>query len=591
MKKIISKSLFSVIMFSVLSACGTKETANNQDAAISVTNAASKADTAVINQLSVNEDGLDLLPGFEAWQNSEAAFALNKVISMETELKLAINKDADAETVGFSDYSLDKITQIQGCDFEEDLILDKYAVADMDQDGTPEVIVNLLSKYDNWTVVLRFYKGDVYGYGFLAREFQEPKADGRYMASLGAFDNEIVKLSFDGYSLKKNRLGYSVSNNDNTEYYISEKKVEEKEYSHFFDDYYSSDPVSWHLFSSDIRAGYTGEKLFKVDFKARTKVGSKSLDSYYSDMVNKMEFTHKSRIPARLCDMIAEAMQTGKDDEIISPLITGTELSEEELVKLTGINEEFAIYVKQLEVDVDNDGTDDLITQTYWGGSGGFSSMQLFKGDKGEYKLSNSFECFLQEFKVISYQGKNYLLMKNFDYNTKYDSGYDLYLYENGTLADAVNFFFDIADYDMNIVYENSQFRGVEQIKTTLTNKKMPRILENNDGVIYGTAELVDKSGEDYYKYSADVDNDGNFEIYNKFMWYPSNMGTVMQCMYDFNDSIVLEDLWIRLEDEVGEGRLYTFWLDEIDEKNVLYLYVGDNLDFSLYAFMLESVR
>ena len=218
MKKIISKSLFSVIMFSVLSACGTKETANNQDAAISVTNAASKADTAVINQLSVNEDGLDLLPGFEAWQNSEAAFALNKVISMETELKLAINKDADAETVGFSDYSLDKITQIQGCDFEEDLILDKYAVADMDQDGTPEVIVNLLSKYDNWTVVLRFYKGDVYGYGFLAREFQEPKADGRYMASLGAFDNEIVKLSFDGYSLKKNRLGYSVSNNDNTEY-------------------------------------------------------------------------------------------------------------------------------------------------------------------------------------------------------------------------------------------------------------------------------------------------------------------------------------------------------------------------------------
>ena len=314
-------------------------------------------------------------------------------------------------------------------------------------------------------------------------------------------------------------------------------------------------------------------------------------DSYYSNMVNKMEFTHKSRIPARLCDMIAEAMQTGKDDEIISPLITGTELSEEELVKLTGINEEFAIYVKQLEVDVDNDGTDDLITQTYWGGSGGFSSMQLFKGDKGEYKLSNSFECLLQEFKVISYQGKNYLLMKNFDYNTKYDSGYDLYLYENGTLADAVNFFFDIADYDMNIVYENSQFRGVEQIKTTLTNKKMPRILENNDGVIYGTAELVDKSGEDYYKYSADVDNDGNFEIYNKFMWYPSNMGTVMQCMYDFNDSIVLEDLWIRLEDEVGEGRLYTFWLDEIDEKNVLYLYVGDNLDFSLYAFMLESVR
>lgn len=64
-----------------------------------------------------------------------------------------------------------------------------------------------------------------------------------------------------------------------------------------------------------------------------------------------------------------------------------------------------------------------------------------------------------------------------------------------------------------------------------------------------------------------------------------------MQCNYDFEDSNVLEDLWARLEDEVGEGRLYTFWLDKVNDKNIIYLYVGNNLDFSLYACLLESVK
>jgi hypothetical protein len=124
----------------------------------------------------------------------------------------------------------------------------------------------------------------------------------------------------------------------------------------------------------------------------------------------------------------------------------------------------------------------------------------------------------------------------------------------------------------MEIKYEDSSFGGIEQIKKTLTNKKMPEILERNDGVIYGTAETIDKSGSDYFKYSADIDNDGKPEIYDKFMWYPSNIGTVMQCMYDFKDSIVFDDLWTRLSETVGEGRLYTFWLDKVDDKNILLL-------------------
>jgi hypothetical protein len=65
-------------------------------------------------------------------------------------------------------------------------------------------------------------------------------------------------------------------------------------------------------------------------------------------------------------------------------------------------------------------------------------------------------------------------------------------------------------------------------------------------------------------------------------------MGTVMMCIYDFEESTVLDEILGILEDEVGEGRLYTYWLDRIDNKNIMYLYYGENLDFTLYAVLIS---
>lgn len=181
--------------------------------------------------------------------------------------------------------------------------------------------------------------------------------------------------------------------------------------------------------------------------------------------------------------------------------------------------------------------------------------------------------------------------MKEFDYNTKYYSGYTLYLYEGGVLADGINFSFDIQDYEIDITYEDSSFSGMALIKSTLINKNLPNILNNNDGVIYGNGESIYEADDVAYRYSSDIDNDGKLEYYNKSMWFPSNMGTVMQCIYDFEESNVLQDLCESLDDEVGKARLYTFWLDKVNDKNILYLYYGENLDFSLYAYMLRGSK
>jgi hypothetical protein len=377
---------------------------------------------------------------------------------------------------------------------------------------------------------------------------------------------------------------------DGVKYYIADKDVAEKEYNSFYDDYYNREDVKWYLFSSELRAGYTGEKLLRVDFNAITQPVGKTLESYYSEQEAETVFSHSSRIPQSLSDLIIKAMKTGTEKATFAPMKAGEEVSQEDFCNLTGFVVEEMGSVTSVRIDADNDGNQDLFGLCYQGGTGGFSGMELYQSSEYEkYQLVNRAECMYQEYQFLSYQGKNYLLMKDIDYNTKYYSGYTLYLYEAGTLADGMSFSFGIEDYKMKVTDEKEAYGGMDQIKKTLCNKELADILSNNDGVIVGTAETVDQTDSTDYKYSCDIDTDGSTERFNKYMWYPSNMGTVMECFYDFENSKVLEDLCARLSEEMGEGRLYTFWLDKVGDKNIMYLYYGRNLDYSLYAYLLEK--
>lgn len=333
---------------------------------------------------------------------------------------------------------------------------------------------------------------------------------------------------------------------------------------------------------------YTVEKLYHVNYNGITQPKVEEMTSYYSSMEDNSVYSHSSRIPQELNELILEAMRLDKEKINFEPIKDVEELSQEEFCSLTGLELVGNEMVFPFKVDVDNDGIDDLIGQVYGGGTGGFCSMVLYRGSEaGDYTLTSSFECLLQNFDFISYQEKNYLLMNEFNYNTKYHSGYSLYLYEEGILADGMIFSYKILDYDMVVKYEKKNFTGMDQIKKVLNNKDLPKLLDNNEGILLGSAEQIEKD-MDYYQYSSDIDNDGKIDYYYKQMWYPSNMGTVMMCIYDFEESTVLDEILGILEDEVGEGRLYTYWLDRIDNKNIMYLYYGENLDFTLYAVLIS---
>ncbi len=587
MKKVMVMMLSAMMIF-IMSGCKTNSSVS--DAVITPTDPTSTSSPTKAEE-KAEEDEVQLQPGFEAWEASDAVKALNKVLMMEETVTVVPSQEVSTGAADLKQYYLNKINHIQDYEFEQDMTPDQYAIADMDHDGTPEVLVRLSIHEDQWVMVLRFYKGTVYGYSYGLRGFESPKTDGTYLASSGALDNNIMELGFDGIKAKENCLGYSTLNNDIMEYYIADHKVSEKEYNAFSEKYYNSEDVKWYLFPSNLRAGYIGEELFHVDFEAITQPTGKELERYYSAMESDVTFTHSSRIPGELCEIIVEAMKTGKEEEDLGSLKEGTDISQEEFCRLTGVHLEEMEQDIPVRVDADNDGYEDLIALHYWGGTGGFSSMELYRGSEtGEFILTSSLECSYQDYKVISYQGRNYLLMKDFDYNTKYASGYTLYLYQDGILADGMSFRFDIEDYEMKIAYESSSFGGIEQMKDTLCNKDLPDVLNNNNGVIDGTGEIIDNSNTDY-RYSCDIDNDGSPEYYNKSMWYPSNMGTVMECSYNFKDSKILDDLCDRLEEEMGEGRLYTFWIDKVDDKNIMYLYYGNNLDFTLFAYLLERAE
>lgn len=532
------------------------------------------------------------MPGLEEGEKTEAIKALSKVLSLEADFKMVIT-GADAERYDFIDTRLDKIKNIDGFKFDNYMVTDKYAIIDMDRDGSPEAVVELTDRSNSWYVVLRYHEGNVYGYSFTLRAFLALRADGRYMASSGAAYNSILEMSFDGIRLKEKTLAYSEMDDDEVVYYLADERATEDKFNAIFNDYFNSRQPDWYLFPSDIRAGYKAEKLLLVDFEAVTRVASEELEYYSSSIAdyNDMKFSHESRIPQELIDQIIQAMQAGNEENLAPFIVAGSELEKDDFLRLTGFELDNTGYIFPFRIDIDNDNVEDIICQNYGGGTGGFSSMQLFRGMDDKYVLTNSFECLLQEFIFLSFQGKRYLLMKNFDYYTKYFSGYNLYLYTNGSLADGIGFSYITEDYKEQIRYENNLFEGMAQIKNTLLNKKMPDILNNGGGVIFGTAEKNDETADDAYRYSADIDNDGRLEHYYKEMWYPSNMGTVMLCMYGFSNSNALEDLMLRLSDEIDEGRLYTFWLDRVGDKNILYLYIGKNLDFSLYAYLLESAE
>ncbi|WP_310603741.1 hypothetical protein [Anaerosporobacter sp.] len=331
--------------------------------------------------------------------------------------------------------------------------------------------------------------------------------------------------------------------------------------------------------------------LLKVKFTAQKKVTVTDLTEYWKgcEETNERKVVEKAKeIPDALITMLTEHVMEKNGVVALDSMLIRTGISEEEYVKHSKVELDETCWTDVIQVDGDNDGIDDLVSLTFYGGTSGFSELELCKGNgDGTYTLTDSYSCLRTSIGAINYEGINYILLRDFDYDTNYYSGYKVYLYDKGVLVDARRLSIKATDYEMDILQEESDFAEIEEIKTTLCKKEYPSILENSDYSIYGTAEEVRK--EDTFVYSCDIDNDGTVERYNKEMFWPSTMWNIMHCSYDFEDSTLISDISNDLEEKGEKGKLYTFWLDKVGNQNVLYMYIVEDLDYKLYAFSIQK--
>ncbi len=131
--------------------------------------------------------------------------------------------------------------------------LSKFAIMDMDNDKSPEIVIRIDSDAESFYEVLHYNNGKVYGYYFVFRAMEELKADGTFVASSGALDNSINKLSFSGETLSQVPLAYSEttdklddSGTPIVNYFIDNKPVNAGEFKAYSDKQSDKKEATWY---------------------------------------------------------------------------------------------------------------------------------------------------------------------------------------------------------------------------------------------------------------------------------------------------------------------------------------------------------
>ena len=157
-------------------------------------------------------------------------------------------------------YSTDNKTHYKLCDFDywsesDTYPLDVYqfTVVDMDNDGIPEVVLELTTGFDGSFEVLHYEDGTVYGFNFVYRGMLSLSDDGMYLGSNGAYDSCILKASSIKDTYKEDVLAYSESGQDKNgniivSYYIGKSKVKEDQYNELSQNVFNN-PTLWHEFN------------------------------------------------------------------------------------------------------------------------------------------------------------------------------------------------------------------------------------------------------------------------------------------------------------------------------------------------------
>ena len=123
----------------------------------------------------------------------------------------------------------------------------RFAVIDLDSDGTPEVVLWMkLGENDSvGSIVLNYQDGIVYGHTLFTRQFGDLKTDGTFQSSGGAGSYGICTIAFD-------KNGYTIDQftyREDSSYYVDHRSATEQEFNAAFNSHSEKQNVEWHDFT------------------------------------------------------------------------------------------------------------------------------------------------------------------------------------------------------------------------------------------------------------------------------------------------------------------------------------------------------
>ncbi len=125
----------------------------------------------------------------------------------------------------------------------------EFAVADLDGDGTPEVVMEMQLGNVGFYEVFRYTQGNVLGYNLVYRAMENLQKAGSFISSSGAADNDISKLRFLGDTYDTEELIWSESElNGSVLFFDHDVPIDDNTFSSQIDSLNNN--VDWYHFTS-----------------------------------------------------------------------------------------------------------------------------------------------------------------------------------------------------------------------------------------------------------------------------------------------------------------------------------------------------
>ena len=286
-------------------------------------------------------------------------------------------------------------------------------------------------------------------------------------------------------------------------------------------------------------------------------------------------------------------MLNGTEVKNLKPMLNDRELSEEEILSIaennidlrqTVIDKTWTNPYLMVMADGDNDGIPDIIARESSGGSDGSVAFVFYQGQEdGTFRQTDVFSAMREEFGIVSYKGKNYLLRTLFDYNKKIYNGLSITYYMEGKCVEQAVLMLVPKNYK-TILTECAQEKYQSYAEQIAIKSLLYKIWLEEENSITGNSE---QKLADYGMYQCDLNNDGVMDTYQKELWEPSNIN-ICEYLYFDGDGEAIAPVKEMLDSL--EGTPIMMWVDLVQDKNIINVISQTGLEeFTITGFLVQD--